>query len=220
MRGNTQTTAARRRRRLAIWSVFAALGISMGVVWATGFGSVTSQAGAGSSGSTPLVHSPGVNSASDLSSTVTARATPFDVTWDGLWGSTVDTNFFQVDLGSLSGNYNVAVLLTNGTSMQSSGWTSLQLKLGYVAKASGSTCADSDFSGALTTPRVMTFDNADTGVYWNGLAGGSVYCVGMKAWTPPSADGYTLDPNDTFVRRATTSDPTHYPELVATVDHG
>src|SRR3954471_9381830 len=144
MRANTHSIAARRRRRIAIWSVFAALGISMGVVWATGFASVTSQNGAGSTGQTSLAHSGGVNSASDLTNVVTARATPFDVTWSGLWGSTVDTNFFTVDLGSLSGNYNVAMLLTNGGDMASAGWTSLQLKVGYVAKASGSTCADAD----------------------------------------------------------------------------
>jgi hypothetical protein len=192
----------------------------MGVVWATGFASITSQAGAGSTGSTPLVHSGGVNSASDLNSLVTGRATPFDVTWDGLWGSTSDTNFFQVDLGSATGNYNVAMLLTNGGDMVNAGWTSLQLKVGYIAKASGSTCADADFSGAISGAHVMTFDTKDTGAYWNGLAGGSVYCIGMKAWTPPSSSGYTPDPTDTFIRRATTSDPSVYPEFMATVDHG
>ena len=192
----------------------------MGVVWATGFASVGGQAGAGSTGSSALAHSGGVNSASDLNSLVTARATPFDVTWNGLWGATADTNFFTVDLGSASGNYNVAMLLTNGGDMANAGWVSLQLKVGYIAKPSGSTCSDTDFSGALTSPHVITFDTADTGAYWNGLAGGSVYCIGMKAWTPPSTDGYAPDPTDSFIRRATTSDPTHYPEFMATVDHG
>jgi hypothetical protein len=192
----------------------------MGVVWATGFASVTSQAGAGSTGSSALAHSGGVNSASDLNTLVTGRGTPFDVTWNGLWGATADTNFFTVDLGSATGNYNVAMLLTNGGDMANAGWTSLQLKVGYVAKAAGSTCDDTDMSGALSSPHVMTFDTADTGAYWNGVAGGSVYCIGMKAWTPPSSDGFTPDPTDTFIRRATTSDPSHYPEFMATVDHG
>ena len=190
----------------------------MGAVWATGFASVSSQSGAGSTGSSPLAHSAGVNSSASLNNKVTGRATPFDVTWNGLWGTTVDTNFFQVDLTGLSGNYNVAMLLTNGADMANAGWTSLQLKLGYVAPA-GASCADSDFAGTLTDPHVMTFDTADTGVYWNNLPGGSIYCIGMKGWTPPSTDGYTLDPNDTFIRRSDTSGPTHYPEFVATVDH-
>jgi hypothetical protein len=218
--GNTRTTATRRRRRLAIWSVFAALGVSMGVVWATGVATTTSVSGAGSTGSTALAHSAGVNAASDLNGVVTARATPFDVTWNGLWGTTADTRFFTVDLGSKTGNYNVAMLLTNGTDMANAGWTSLQLKVGYVAKASGATCDDTDFSGALTDPHVITFDKADTGAYWNTLPGGSVYCIGMNAWTPPASDGDVAAADDTFIRRADTTGPTHYPEFMATVDHG
>jgi hypothetical protein len=57
----------------------------------------------------------------------------------------------------------------------------------------------------------MAFEDQDAGVYWNGLAGGSVYCIGLNA-----SDGQ--DSAGTFLRRAAESGPTTYPTFVATVD--
>jgi hypothetical protein len=58
----------------------------------------------------------------------------------------------------------------------------------------------------------MAFDTLDAGVYWNGLAGGSIYCIGVN-----QSDG--MDTGGTFLRRdSDTVGPGEYPAFVATVD--
>jgi hypothetical protein len=211
----------RSRARLVAWLVFAAVGVGMGTVWATGFASVGGQTpNPASTGSTALVHTPGVADSSSLATKVTP-GTGFAsrVTWDGLYGATAATSFFKVDLTGLSGNYNVSMLLSNGAAMANAGWVSLQMRVGYLTDPAGG-CSNADFAGALSDPQVITFDNEDAGAYWSGLAGNHVYCLGMNSLTPPSTDGYTLDPNDTFLRRSSTAGPSHYPEFIATVDRG
>ena len=200
--------AGRNRRRLIAWLSFAALGILTGAVWATGFASIGGATGANGaspilSPSNPSAHAP------ELQGAVTA-GDPLTVDWAGRWGSTASTNFFTVDLSGEPGSqtYNVAFLLTNDIS--NAGWTSLQLELEAVTIASGS-CNPADFDGT-NQPRVMAFDSQDAGVYWNGLTGGSIYCIGVNASDGNDTDG-------TFLRRADdSSGPSPYPTFVATVD--
>src|SRR4051812_22450153 len=92
----TPTTVARRsRRRLAIWLGFAALGVSMGAVWATGFASIT---GSGTPGTSPPVtaSNPAAH-VSDLAGLVN-NDNNLAITWAGRWGTVAATNFFTVDL--------------------------------------------------------------------------------------------------------------------------
>jgi hypothetical protein len=209
MTGSTTRSAERKaRRRLSIWLGFAALGIATGAVWATGFASVGGATG--TNGSSPMVapSAPGAH-APDLQGTVTAGS-QLTVDWAGRWGSTASTNFFTVDLSGEANTrtYNVAFLLTNDIS--GDGWSSLQLELEAVDIATGP-CDPADFDGT-NRARVMAFDAQDAGVYWNGLAGGSVYCVGVNA-----SDGH--DTAGTFLRRASeSSGPAEYPTFIATVD--
>jgi hypothetical protein len=209
MTGSTTRSSERKaRRRLSIWLGFAALGIATGAVWATGFASVGGATG--TNGSSPMVapSAPGAH-APDLQGTITAGS-QLTVDWAGRWGSTASTNFFTVDLSSEANTrtYNVAFLLTNDIS--GDGWSSLQLELEAVDIATGP-CDPADFDGT-NRPRVMAFDAQDAGVYWNGLAGGSVYCIGVNA-----SDGHATD--GTFLRRASdSSGPAEYPTFVATVD--
>ena len=209
MTGSTTRSAERKaRRRLSIWLGFAALGIATGAVWATGFASVGGATG--TNGSSPMVapSAPGAH-APDLQGTVTAGS-QLTVDWAGRWGSTASTNFFTVDLSGEANTrtYNVAFLLTNDIS--GDGWSSLQLELEAVDIATGP-CDPADFDGT-NRARVMAFDAQDAGVYWNGLAGGSVYCIGVNA-----SDGH--DTGGTFLRRASdSSGPAEYPTFVATVD--
>jgi hypothetical protein len=209
MTGSTTRTPARKsRRRLAIWLGFAVVGIATGAVWATGFASVGGATG--TNGASPMLapSAPGAHSP-DLQGTVTAGSA-LTVDWAGRWGSTASTNFFTVDLSSEANTrtYNVAFLLSNDIS--GDGWSSLQLELEAVAVATGP-CDPADFDGT-NQPRVMAFDSQDAGVYWNGLAGGSVYCIGLNA-----SDGH--DTNGTFLRRASdSSGPAEYPTFIATVD--
>ena len=204
----TAPAAGRNRRRLAAWLGFAALGIATGAVWATGFASIGGTTG--TNGSSPIVapSNPGAHTP-ELQGAATA-GDPLTVNWEGRWGSTASTNFFTVDLSGepVGQTYNVAFLLTNDIS--SAGWTSLQLELENVTIASG-TCNPAAFDGT-NAPRVMAFDRQDAGVYWNGLAGGSIYCIGVNA-----SDGH--DTSGTFLRRASdSSGPTTYPAFIATVD--
>jgi len=102
------------------------------------------------------------------------------------------------------------MLLTNNTS--TGGWESLQLKVEQKDVGVGGSCATPGtiFDGTQN-PKVMFFDQADEGVYWNGLAGGSTYCIGLAASNGQNTLG-------TFLRSATDSEPTVYPKFTATVD--
>jgi hypothetical protein len=205
---STRSPARKARRRLGVWLGFAAVGIATGAVWATGFASIGGATG--TNGASPMItpSAPGAH-APDLQGAVTAGS-PLTVDWAGRWGSTASTNFFTVDLSGEPGaqTYNVAFLLTNDLS--GDGWTSLQLELEAVDIATGP-CDPADFDGT-NRPRVMAFDALDAGVYWNGLAGGSIYCIGLNASDGNDTDG-------TFLRRASdTTGPGEYPAFVATVD--
>ena len=211
MSTSTSGAARRGRRRLAIWLAFAALGISMGAVWATGFASV---GGAnGTNNPSPALSSSDPNAhTSDLAGTVTA-GTDLTVDWNGRWGGTAATRFFTVDLDakSASNNYNLAMLLTNDISNQ--GWTTLQLEVENADVGTGGTCDATVFDGT-NDPKLMVLDTRDAGVYWNNLPGGTTYCVGIDAAPNPANDI-----NSTFLRRdSDTVGPSVYPAFVATVD--
>ena len=196
------------RKRLGVWLAFAAVGIATGAVWATGFASIGGTTGTDAASPILAPSAPGAHTP-DLQGAVAAGSS-LTVDWAGRWGSTASTNFFTVDLSGKPGTqtFNVAFLLTNDIS--GDGWTSLQLQLEAVDIASGA-CDPAAFDGT-NRPRVMAFDAQDAGVYWNGLAGGSVYCIGVNA-----SDGN--DTGGTFLRRADElSGPAEYPTFVATVD--
>ena len=206
----TASTGERNRRRIAAWLAFAALGVGMGAVWATGFASIGGANGTGANSTGALItpSNPGAQAAA-LAGTVTA-GDPFTVNWTGRWGSVVDTNFFTVDLSAKPGTqtFNVATLLTNDLS--AAGWTSLQLKFEAADRLTGA-CAAGDFDGTKR-PRVVSLDARDKGAYWNGLVGGNIYCIGINA-----ADG--TDETGTFLRRADeTTGPSTFPDFVTTVD--
>jgi hypothetical protein len=200
-----------RRRGLAAWLAFGAVGLATGAVWATGFASVGGATG--TNGSSPIVApSAPASHAPDLGGVVTAGS-PFTVNWSGRWGAVANTNFFTVDLSGKPNTqtFNVAFLLTNTTDISGNGWSSLQLKLEEVDAGTSGPCDASAFDGTQN-PKVMAFDSQDAGVYWNGLPGGEVYCLGIAA-----ADGQ--DTTGTFIRRADDSvAPTVYPRFLATVD--
>jgi hypothetical protein len=213
MSGTSRTAQATRtgRRRLAIWLTFAAIGVSMGTVWATGFASIGGANGTNGA-SPPLTSSdPGAHT-SDLAGSVTA-GDPFTANWNGRWGSTAATRFFTVNLDAKpAGNsYNLAFLLTNDIS--TAGWTTLQLELENADVGAAGTCDATVFDGT-NDPKVMVFDSEDAGVYWNNLPGGTTYCVGIAAAPDPANDI-----TGTFIRRdSDTVGPSVYPTFVATVD--
>lgn len=208
---NSHHSTKSRRRGLTAWLAFGAVGLATGAVWATGFASVGG--GTGTTGASPIVapSTPATHNPS-LSGVVTADS-PLTVDWNGRWGSiAADTNFFTVDLTGEPNTqtYNLAFLLTNTTDISSHGWSSLQLKVEQVDAGSGP-CDASAFDGTQD-PKVMAFDSQDAGVYWNGVAGGDVYCIGVNA-----SDGQ--DPAGTFLRSASdTVAPSVYPRFLATVD--
>jgi len=205
------------RRRLAIWLGFAAVGITMGVVWAAGFASFTG-GGNGTAAASPVV-TPGSpsNNTNPLAGLVTAGTT-WNVDWSGDWGSTGATSFFQIALGSKPTGqvYNLAMLLTNGAAMSAATdpWQTLQLKV-ELRQAAGASCANSDFaSGSPIATHLMSFDNEDAAVYFNGISitnGDNPYCIGIAPAAPP------YDGSGTFLRNDGTV-PDVYPNFIATVN--
>jgi hypothetical protein len=208
---NSQHTTKPRRRGLAAWLAFGAAGLATGAVWATGFASVGGATGTNDPSPIVAPSTPAAHSAA-LSGVITAGS-PLTVDWDGRWGSIpAGTNFFTVDLTGEPNTqtYNLAFLLTNTTDISGHGWSSLQLKVEEVDAGAGP-CDASAFDGTQN-PQVMAFDSQDAGVYWNAVAGGDIYCIGVNA-----SDGQ--DTTGTFLRRASdTVAPTVYPRFLATVD--
>jgi hypothetical protein len=204
------TPRARPRRRLAAWLAFGAVGLATGAVWATGF--ATTGGAVGTHVGSPAVTktNPTANTSS-LASVATAGSN-LTFNWTGRWGAIADSNLVTVDLSgeSASNTYNVALLLTNTTAL--TGWASLQLKVEEVTASgsSGTTCVAADYDGT-NDPKLMNFDDVDAGVYYNGLAGGAVYCLGVNA-----SNG--SDPTGTFLRSATDSAPSVFPTFITTVD--
>jgi hypothetical protein len=205
---HTASPRSRSRRRLAAWLAFGAAGLATGAVWATGFGTIGGQTGTDVA-SPIIVPSAPANHPANLASVVTL-GTPLDYNWQGRWGAIADTHLFTIDLTGKTGTYNVGFLLTNGATLSSKGWTSLQLKVEQTPATAGA-CAAGAFDGTKN-PKVMAFDSEDAGVYWNALPGNDIYCIGVHA-----ADGH--DTTGTFLRRnSDTVAPTVYPTFVTTVD--
>ena len=198
------------RPRIAAWLAFGATGLATGAVWATGFASVS--AGNGTAGESPaMAKTAPAASTSALTGTVTT-VDPIVFDWDGRWGKiTTKKVMFKVDLSGASFNgktYNLAMLLTNTSVL--TGWASLQLEFERVDKAAGGTCAASDFDGA-TNPKILNVDDEDAAVYWNGVVGDAVYCLGISTSTGDDVAG-------TFLRAAQDTAPTSFPVFIATVD--
>jgi hypothetical protein len=198
------------RGRLAAWAAFGVAGLATGAVWATGFAS-----GTGANGTTAI--SPALTktdpaaATSALSGTATP-VTPLSFDWQGRWGSiAAKTVTFKVDLSGSAyagKTYNIALLLANTSDM--SGWASMQLKFERVDVAASGSCVASAFDGTQH-PKVLNFDDEDAGVYWNGVAGDAVYCVGVNAAAGDDATG-------TFLRAAQDTPPTAFPTFITTVD--
>ena len=208
---NSQHSPKPRRRGLYAWLAFGAVGLATGAVWATGFASIGGATG-GNAASPIVAPSAPASHAAALFGVVTAD-TPLSVDWNGRWGAiSANTNFFSVDLTDEPNTqtYNLAFLLTNTTDISGHGWSSLQLKVEQVDAGAGP-CDASDFDGTQN-PKVMAFDAQDAGVYWNGVAGGDVYCIGVDASDGQNTAG-------TFLRRdSDTVAPTVYPRFLTTVD--
>jgi hypothetical protein len=200
----------RSRRRLATWLAFGAAGLATGAVWATGFASVTGANGTAAA-SPVLTKTAPAAATSALSGAVTA-VTPLAFAWQGRWGSiAADTVMFKVDLSGSDYNgktYNLAVLLTNTSVL--TGWASMQLQIERVDEAASGSCTAADLDGT-NHPQVLNFDDEDAGIYWNGVAGDAVYCLGLASSPGDDLAG-------TFLRAAQDTPPTAFPTFVTTVD--
>jgi hypothetical protein len=198
------------RSRLVAWLAFGAAGLATGAVWASGFAS-----GSGANGATaisPALTKTAPSTATSALSGTTTAVTPLAFDWEGRWGSIdAKTVMFKVDLSGsdyAGKTYNIALLLANTSDM--SGWASMQLKLERVDVAAAGSCAASAFDGNQN-PKVLNFDDEDAGVYWNGVPGDAVYCLGLN-----KADGD--DVAGTFLRAAQDTPPTAFPTFITTVD--
>jgi hypothetical protein len=200
----------RSRRRLAVWLAFGAAGLATGAVWATGYASNTGANGT-AVGSPAVTKTDAVPATSALSSTVTS-VTPPAYAWAGRWGSVAaDTVMFKVDLSGAEfagKTYNLAVLLTNTSVL--TGWASMQLELERVDEAAAGSCTAADLDGT-NHPQVLDFDDEDAGVYWNGVDGDAVYCLGLASSPGDDMAG-------TFLRAAQDTPPSAWPTFVTTVD--
>jgi hypothetical protein len=204
-------SASRSRKRLAAWLAFGAVGLATGAVWASGFGSSTGTDGVVAISPAIVKSDPDV-AASPLNGTVTPAA-PLPIDWDGRWGSiAADSPMATVDLSNAKfagKTYNIALLLANTSDL--TGWSSLQLKVEQKVVATTGDCTTPTFSGA-NSAKILNFDDQDAGVYWNTLAGGVIYCIGVDTAHGDDAAG-------TFLRGADDLDPPDgYPTFITTVD--
>jgi hypothetical protein len=201
---------SRSRRRLAAWLAFGVIGLALGAVWATGFIGFT-----GANGTTAEAPAMDKGTPTDATSALASVATKVnDLTfdWSGRWGS-IPANKILVKV-DLSGSqfagktYNVALLLRNTSDLTE--YATLQLNFENVAKAASGSCSATDYDGTQDN-KVMNIDNEDAGVYWNGLAGDAVYCLGIAQSTGD-------DITKTFIRSSQDAFPTKWPVFVTTVD--
>jgi hypothetical protein len=197
-------------RKLSAWLAFGAVGLATGAVWASGFATIGGQNRVGGTAISPALAK---TAPTPASSDLDGKATPVDkieFDWQGRWGSIhANTVLFKVDLSGFSGKtYNIATLLASTTDL--SGWASLQLKLEQKQIAAGATCDPADFTGS-TNDELLNVDDQDAGVYWNGLAGDHVYCIGISAGDGDNFAG-------TFLRSAQDTPPTSFPTFITTVD--
>ena len=200
----------RSRRRLAAWLAFGAVGLATGAVWATGFTSFTGTQGTvvespAMTKGTPAVQANPLNG-------LAAPVADISFDFDGRWGKiAANTAVVKVNLSSQAAgkHFNIALLLANTSDLTD--WASMQLKVENVYEATGTASCDvSHFTGSAHA-KVLNFDNEDAGVYWNGLPGDAVYCIGVSAATGDDVAG-------TFLRAATDTAPTHFPSFITTVD--
>jgi|tagenome__1003787_1003787.scaffolds.fasta_scaffold20628422_1 hypothetical protein len=195
---------------------FGAVGLATGAVWATGFtqttavNGVTDPASAMTKGAPAPVPSDLDTVVSKLGVAPDAGKITFD--WNGRWGSIpADKALVKVDLSAakFSGKtYNLAFLLANTSDLTE--YASLQLKFDNISSALGD-CTDADYTAAPAAPKVMNIDNKDAAVYWNGVAGGAVYCIGIAQASGDDTAG-------TFIRAAQDLAPAHWPKFITTVD--
>jgi hypothetical protein len=195
---------------MAAWLAFGAVGLATGAVWATGFDSVSGANGT-TGGSPALAKTAPGTATSALTGTVSDdTALSFD--WAGRWGKiSADTNMFKVNLSGAQfagKTYNIALLLANTSAL--TGWASMQLKIERVDVTAGGSCTATDLDGTQH-PKLLNVDDQDAGVYWNGVAGDAVYCLGVA--TSPG-DEFT----GTFLRSAADAPPSAFPTFITTVD--
>jgi len=207
---DSHSSHTRSRRRLAVWLAFGAVGLATGAVWATGFATGTGANGVTDPSPALTKTAPSPATAALLGKVTAPTALSFD--WEGRWGSiAADTVMFKVDLsgGAYAGKtYNLALLLANTSDL--SGWASLQLELEMVEVAAGAPCVATAFDGD-TEDQLLNFEDEDAGVYWNGVDGDAVYCLGLAL-----SDGD--DGAGTFLRAAQDLPPTAFPSFITTVD--
>jgi hypothetical protein len=204
-------SAPRSRRRLAAWLAFGAVGLATGAVWASGFSSATA-ANDHLDISPPLAKSAPAAATNDLATTIDPIADlAFD--WQGRWGSiSGDITMFEIDLSGVpytGKTYNVALLVANTSVL--TGWASTQLQVERIGVAAGGDCSAVDYTKAGAHADILHFNDQDGGVYWNGLPGDAVYCIGVAS---SSGD----DDTGTFLRAAQDAPPSAFPRFIATVD--
>jgi hypothetical protein len=204
------SSAPRSRGRLAAWLAFGAVGLATGAVWASGFGQATAANGT-TVVSPALAKTTPVVATNALGGTVT-KISDLTFDWQGRWAQiAADTTMFKVDLSALPvGNtYNLALLVTNTTVL--TGWASTQLEVERIDVAASGDCSAASYAHSGPNADLLHFNDQDSGVYWSGVAGHAVYCIGVSDTTGDVATG-------TFLRAAQDTPPTGFPVFIATVD--
>jgi hypothetical protein len=209
------------RQRLAIWAAFLLVGLSLGIIWATGFASTGGTTGTINGPGSGLSSAPGANEDnSNLANKIVSNGN-LVWNWQGRWGSIDSKAMYEVDLDTLSASdeYFVSVLLTDVPS----GFSDLQLQLRIADVGAGGTCNATaiDAASPSSNYRLMIFDTNDAQVTFagmggsnTGLPGASTYCIGISDYA-----GSGKDEAGTFIRRSTGgSFSGDYPEFVATLN--
>jgi hypothetical protein len=209
--GEDQRDDGRKRRRLLIWGAFGVLGLVLASVYAFGAATSTTQTDTANVEDAFVAGAAGASTPSEYAGAITTPE-PLSVGFNGRWGYiTNDTSMFAVDLTQwpATETFYVSVYLSNNPT----GWSGLQFKLANRTATAAAPCnTTNDFSGAGSTT-VMNITSQDAEATFSGLAGGSVYCLGVADATPQANDT-----NGTFLRRPTGTAVPVMPNFIASVN--
>lgn len=223
----------RTRRRLGAWGAFLLLGLLIGAVYATGFAETKGKDGILANPANVNGKAAANENGAELKEELTTVTTELKYNWAGRWGSIDTAVMYQADLGlfTTGEKFFSEVVLTNTPTEFSD--LQLQLRIAKIAKTetcavAGGAALESAAAGGgnvASNKRVMVFDTADAQVTFSGmegtfegLLGGSKYCIGIVNYTGPPAAG--KDTGGTFIRKsaAGSSYSGIYPSFIATLN--
>jgi hypothetical protein len=228
----TQELAPRKRRYLRVWALIGAAGLITGAAYASGFATdpPAVPTDLADDVANPMLGQNGAPLSSLYSGTVAAAGSLDITTFDGVYGTLLNTKLFEIDLAKMdpygkpyAGTFYADVYVTNWTALgypAAPEWSQLNFK--FLQSAAGKDCSDAAFYTAPTATQQLSVDRVDAHVTFSGLTGGNKYCIGLAQEDALSQSGHTITAgviDGTFITRPdTVVIPTAAPQFTAVMN--